>query len=200
MNKLLTLLGLVFCATFLTSCLVFSNDYTPKKALKKNTASSPRYNITYSVDYDNVGEGVFTIGEDDLAENQKRIEKHLKKSGYFSSVSYRPLSEKSDYHIHFTVRYCASKPDKAMAIAFIASYTGCLFPFHEDAHLDVSAILLRKDVKIHSVATSEEMTAYCWLPLLPFNFFWNNWLSWGTSENKVIDFIINDITAFQETL
>ena len=100
MNKILTLLlgGLTICV--LSGCLAIPLNYTSDVELTK-TNIAKRYAVTFSVDYLSDGDG--SIGRASQEKYIDWLKEYLNQSGAFSSVSYKPFAQKSNYHIHFLI-------------------------------------------------------------------------------------------------
>lgn len=195
MNNILASFLTVVISLFLTGCISISQHYTPSTKLEKNLSSN-KYDISYSLSY--IVDGTEIIGQASEPQLRKIIEEKLMQSGYFSSVTYKLPNEKSRYHIYFNAHYSACTEAENMEHALLVGYTLCVIPSWQNSYLDLSAILTYDNMKIYSISTSENMRCFIWLPLVPFGLIWNDWLAWRTQEKKCINYLLNNITNFQE--
>lgn len=180
----------------LTGCITVPQNYTPSTKLTKNTSLN-RYDVSYSLSY--ASDGDESPGRASESRIREIIENKLKDCDYFSSVTYKNLTEKSRYHFHFIVHYSMCPVDESEAHGYFAGCTLFLIPTWQNMYLDVSAIILHNNKKIYSTSTSENLRCYIWLPLAPLGMIWNNWISWTVQEKKCINYLLNDITDFQKT-
>lgn len=181
---------------FLTGCLTLPRGYTPSAKLMKNVTSQ-KYDVTYSLSY--IADGDVAEGSASEAQLRKFIEKGLKNSGCFSTVSYKNPGEMSGYHIHFIAHYSSLPVNEATIFDMTLGYTLFLIPCWQSTYLDLSAVLMYEKKKVHSCSTSEELRTYFWLPLAPLGVLWNDWIAWTVQEKNSINFVLNDLTSFQES-
>ena len=195
MNKTVAILilGVAFC---LTGCLTVPMNYTPKASLEKNV--TPRkYDVTYSLVFTDDSRDEYIGYVPDESGWNKTIDKALRQSGYFSSVSRRDLPEKSDYHIHFIVH---TTYEGMTGWSIVSACTLFIFPGYEDAGMDISAVLFHKGVKVYSASTSEKMRCFLWLPLAPVGIFLNDFVIWHSNEKRCLNYVLNQVGKFQEQL
>ena len=187
---------ILICSSFLflNGCVTVPQSYTPSTSLNKNTCHD-KYDISYSLSY--ISDGDVSIGRASESRMREIIEKQLKQSNYFSSVTYQDPAEKSRYHIHFIAHYSMCPVNESAEHGLLVGYTFCLIPTWQNMYLDLSAVLIRDNRKIYSVSTSENLRCYIWLPLAPFGLIWNNWISWTVQEKKCINYLLNNIIDFQ---
>ena len=191
MNKQI-LMFLFFMSLFvLSGCLDVPLKYTPDTDFSQEF-DTRKYAVTFSVD-------CIGIVEDGQASQEKYVEwlrDFLYKSGGFSSVKHRVFSEKSNYHIHFSMRY--SRANEATALGLLLCCTYCTIPVWFDMYLDASAILYLNGVPIHSPSTSDAFRRHIWAPFLPIGLVWNKWWVWTTQEKKCCRYLINEIVNYQK--
>ena len=198
MNKIICLV--LPLLLFTAGCLQVPLGYTPGDPLKKAAPGSPKYDVTYSVDYvadGGLGSGDGIASQAVLADH---VRDHLKESGAFSRVEPRPFAEKSNYHIHFIAHYSTISHDEVQPIALLMGLSLCGIPVWITSSLDMSAILYLNQQPVYSPSASEGLRKFIWVGFLPVGLVWNSWWAWTTQEKKCIRFLVNRITDHQRTL
>ncbi len=193
---LLLFFSLSLAVFVLTGCVTVPQGYTPSAKLEKNV-SSRKYDVTYSLSY--ASDGDSSVGRASESRLREIIGDRLRKSGYFSHVTYKNPEEKSPYHIHFIAHYSMLPVDEAAVHGMLIGYTFLLIPSWVNMYLDLSAILMHENQKIYSSSTSENLRCFIWLPLAPLGILWNNWIAWTVQEKKCVNYVLNDLTEFQRT-
>ena len=186
----------VLLVSIFTGCVTVPQYYTPSAKLARNL-SSKQYDITFSLTY--ASDADESIGRAYEARLRAISEERLKKCGYFSTVTYKNPAEKGRYHIHFIAHYSMCPVNESEALGFFIGYTLSLIPTWQNMYIDLSAILMQNDKKIYSTSTSENLRCYIWLPLAPFGLLWNNWLAWTVQEKNCVDYLLNNLTEFQNS-
>ena len=154
-----------------------------------------KYSVTFSVDY--LSDGDVSIGRASHEKYINWLKEALLESQAFSSVSYKPFAQKSNYHIHFLVHYSCMPVDESAALGFLMGCTFCAIPMWLNMYLDCSAILYLNGSPIYSPTTAEGLRCYVWIPFLPVCLVWNQWWAWTTQEKKCCHYLINEIIKYQ---
>ena len=187
MNKLLVLV-LVVTSTLVSSCLTVSGDYTPDVDIREENLS--KYAITYSVSYWSSVAGEDVYGFKETCE--KWIKGYLEESGAFSSVAQRDISTKSNYHIHYRIRYYLPWGD-TMAVGFMGALSLFTIPVYTNYYYDISATVFLNNEIILSPATTERMRTWYWLPFIPVGLVCPRGLVRDIIEKKCLRFLTNEI-------
>ena len=193
MNKICLIPLFAGVAFMLSGCLLVPMNYTDSVDLIPNDTSK-KYSITYSISY--VSEGDTPIGHASREKYIAWINEYLRKSNDFSSVSYKPFDEKSNYHVHFIVHYFIPLEKSVLGGVVSGASLGCI-PSWLDMYLDTSAVLYLNGQPVCSPATSEVLRCYVWCPFLPAGVIWNLWWAWSTQERKCCSFLVNGIVQYQ---
>ena len=195
-------LALAFSFLLLSGCVVIPGGYTPapRTDIRKGQAS---YDLTFSFALsldDTVEMSEEFWGRSDNGEWIAFLRKGLLESGAFRSVSYRPLKEKSAYHVHFLAHY-AVPPDRGTGDGWkvLSAATLTLFPVVSSNYLDLSALLFLDGKVVHAPATAEELRNLIWLPCLPVALVWNQSWAWSSQEEKCARYLISELVHFQQT-
>ena len=187
MNKIIIFLLLLECF-LITGCLA-SQGYTPNEDISI-AETGPKYAITFSVDC------ISYVKEDliDLKENRIQwIKEYLEESGAFSDVSYRDYSARSKYHIRFFVRILPPDTRHAGDMGLIAGLSFGTIPVCSDRfYYDISAAFALNDELICTPSTSERISEFIWLPLLPALFYPPVFVR-KSVEKKCFRHLINEI-------
>lgn len=191
--KTISMAILLLGALMLSGCICVPQYYTPSAKLRvdKSGVDSPRYDVTYSMSY--YTDGDKSIGRAEEGRFRELIGEKLRATKHFGSVMYKPVDERSPYHIHFIIRYSMNDILDSPAQSMLLGYSLGLLPSWQDMYLDMSAIVIVNDTKVYSTVAAENLRCYIWLPLLPFGMIWNNWLAWTVQEKNGVNFILNDI-------
>lgn len=194
MNKIL-LLSLSLVSLFaLSGCLLIPQGYT-EDAVLSNQRGNKRYAVTFSVDY--LSDGEVSVGRASQKQYIEWLKEDLRDSGAFSSVTYKPFAQKSNYHIHFLIHYSGMPMDEHDDFENVLGCTLGMIPMWYDTFLDASAILYLNGKPIHSPAASEALRCYVWLPFLPVGLVWNKWWAWTTQEKKCCRYLIHELSEYQ---
>ena len=196
MNKKISFFCGVMSFFIFTGCLQIPLNYTPEASLPEKNAEK-QYSITFSVDY--LSDGYVSIGRASQEHYIKWLNEYLQKCGSFSSVTYKPFDQKSNYHLHFIAHYSCMPVNEAALLGFVMGYTMCTIPMMINMHLDTTAILYLNGSPIYSPATAETLRCYVWIPFLPVGMIWNQYWAWTTQETKCCRYLINEIVDYQQS-
>ena len=195
MNKVLLLIASIMAICIFSGCLQVPLGYTKNIDIPENY-NAKKYDVTFSVDY--LSDGDVSIGRATQEKYIDWLKKDLQKSGAFSSVSYKPFSQKSNYHIHFLIHYSCMPVDQAAGLGLLMGYTMLTVPMWINMYLDTSAILYLNGQPVCSPTTAEALRCYVWAPFLPVGLIWNQWWAWTTQEKKCCRYLINEIVTYQK--
>jgi hypothetical protein len=181
-------------AVILSGCLQIPLGYTPSVDFPQDNENK-KYALTFSVDY--LSDGDVSIGRASQEKYIDWLKEDLRKSGAFNSVTYKPFSQKSNYHLHFLIHYSCMPVNESAGLGFLMGYTLCTIPMWLNMYLDMSAILYLNGTPVHSPTTAEALRCYVWVPFLPVGLVWNQWWAWTTQEKKCYRYLINDVINYQ---
>lgn len=194
MNKLIMFSLSLISAFTLSGCLQIPLGYTPSVDFPQDNENK-KYALTFSVDY--LSDGDVSIGRASQEKYIDWLKEDLRKSGAFNSVTYKPFSQKSNYHLHFLIHYSCMPVNESAGLGFLMGYTLCTIPMWLNMYLDMSAILYLNGTPVHSPTTAEALRCYVWVPFLPVGLVWNQWWAWTTQEKKCYRYLINDVINYQ---
>jgi hypothetical protein len=194
MNKIALFSLCIISVFILSGCLQIPLGYTPSVDFPQKYKNQ-KYAVTFSVDYIAERDDVFGLASKE--KYIKWLKDDLQKSGAFSSVTYIPFSQKSNYHIHFLIHYSYMTAKESMTMGLLMGYTFLTIPMWQTMYLDMSAILYLNGSPIHSPTTAEALRCYVWAPFLPIGLVWNQWWAWTTQEKKCYRYLVKDLIEFQ---
>lgn len=192
----------IFIAVFsilFHGCAYLPLGYTPLSSLEKypENTHEQKFDVTFSVSYFTNRSDVFGVASEN--EIKTEMAKKLKATNLFSSVTYADANNKSPYHFSFFIVYGMPSIESSLGVALLSGYTLCLIPTWETFSCDIIGLVYLNDKLTHSVSSAEINRAFIWLPLAPIGTVWNFWFAWDYVENKLENFIINDISKYHYT-
>lgn len=177
-------------------CAYLSLGYTPLKSLEKypELNREQKFDVTYSVSYFTNRSDIFGVASED--EIKKEIARKLKATNLFSSVTNAEENKKSPYHFSFFIVYGMASVETSFGVGLLSAYTLYLIPTWLTFSCDMVGLVYLNNKLTHSVATAEIHRAFLWIPLAPVGTVWNFWFAWDYVENKLENYIINDISKY----
>ena len=187
-SKIMAIAMLLLCA----GCMIWDAGYTDNvDVVKAEVSAYNKVPITYSL---NVTSSNGNAGELAKIYNiRAKIEDAMRSAGLFSEVTYGNIEGEDSYHVHFTVRFCPTPPEKMGGHIFLSEFSLLLIPNGDVEGLDITATLYLKGKPIYATAKPEEIRYLIWLPLAPVGLFMNSWTVGGACIEGSIHSCINDI-------
>jgi hypothetical protein len=130
------------------------------------------------------------IDKEDLV---SEINNKLHDSGLYHRVNYKPISRKSDYHLHFQLVVSGTKENEAMGLGYLSGLTLTLIPVYLDYYSDMSVFLIEGSDETFSAAASEKIHQVLWLPLLVLAPYFNDYLTAGRVINNQTNYLISEL-------
>ena len=195
MNKMFIIFLFSLLLLVLPGCLFVSLGYTPDSDLPDNYTEK-KYDVTFSVEYYNDRNDVFGLASQE--QYITWIKQYLQETKAFRSVAYKPITQKSNYHINFIVHYSFMTVRESALLGYFCGLTGLAIPTYQTLYMDISTVLYLRNNPVYSPSTAEALRGYIWLPFLPVGLIWNQWWALTTQEKKCCRFLINEVVNYQK--